>query len=155
MTSTDLWEINQGKRLIKRLKKFNCEPGEEYDFLLSAMRTAALNQIIKRAAVAGESLDNALLLAVCANDLISVPKRTPHLGYDLYRLLLSNGAQPGRIKSAMDSVLSAVYNKQDIDWRLFDSTSSLGCGVKAEPAMLTEPEFPTHPGFPETFRENY
>lgn len=144
------WEVNQGKRLIKRLRKI-CQPGEEYDFLLSAMRTAAVNMVIKRAAVAGESLDNALVLAVCANDLITVPKRSGFVGFDLTQLLMQNGAAPGRIKAALDSVLLAVYNNQPLDQSLFDRTSAIG--GRDEPK--NEPEFPTHPGFPATFRDNY
>lgn len=150
----ELWEVNQGKRLIKRLRKVNVRPGEEYDFLLGAMRSCAMGLIVQQAQAAGASAEDATGFAVAANDAIKVPEKTGHPGRDLYLLLLNNGAAPGRVKSAMDCVLAATFGWARFDQSMFSVQSTLG-----KPGIIAEEtaEFPTHPGFPsnDPIRENY
>lgn len=149
-------EVNQGKRLIKRLHKVNVRPGQEVDFLLGAMRSCAMGLIIEKARAAGASAEDATGFAVAANDAITVPEPTGHTGLDLYRLLMFNGAAPGRVKAALDCVLAATFGWAKFDQALFSMHSTLG---KIEQVAMPESdvEFPTHPGFPsnDPIRENY
>lgn len=105
MSNAEVWEINQGKRLLKRMHKCGVRPGAEYGFLLQALKNAAAVVALDQAKGHGASPEGATASAVAAMQRIKVADISGHPGRDLYALLVANGASPGRCKAELDKVL--------------------------------------------------
>lgn len=137
----DLWEVNQGKRLIKRLHKCGVRPGQEFDFLLHAIKTSEATIAVDQAKGQGSTPEAATAAAMAAMDRVKTVERTGHVGCDLFRLMVENGASPGRVKTNLDKVLFAAG--------VTDSNP-----VQVVRTDVESPDY-TADRFPESPRDNY
>lgn len=103
--SANTWEVNQGKRLIKRLHKVGVRKGSELPFLTQALKTAAATVAVDYAKGLGATPEAASLAALEAVAKVKEVQPSSSVGFDLCRLLMANGAVVGRVKSELDKVL--------------------------------------------------
>lgn len=144
----ELWEANQGKRLIKRLHKCGVKPGHEVAFLIQALRTSAATVAIDQAKREGKTADESTALAVEAISRVKLPAHPcSHIGQTLFDILVVNGSAPGRVKSELDKVLYVA-----------GITSDIGLVHKVDPVEpkpdVESPDY-TADRFPSVPRENY
>lgn len=99
------WEVNQGKRLIKRLQKSGVAPGLELAFLHQALMNAAAAVAVDQAKGEGLSAEESTARAMAMMGTIKEVEPSGHMGLDCYRLLVANGSAPGRVKAELDKVL--------------------------------------------------
>jgi hypothetical protein len=112
-TESELWDRNQGKRLIKRLKKHGIGESQQFDALFHLIRTGAAKIATGAAKRAGASADESMAMAIQALNGAKTVERTGNLGFDLTRLLMANGAPVGRIKSALDDILAVAKGEPE------------------------------------------
>lgn len=110
MSDNTDWEtsklaINQGKRLIKRMRKLNVIPGREYPMLLDIVKQAYLKDRLNLWREANLPADAAMKMAMDDVAAMKIPVTTGHAGRDLFELLVSIGVPPGRCKSALDELI--------------------------------------------------
>lgn len=139
-TNPELWEVNQGKRLLKRLKSVGVKPGDELAFVLQALRTSAATVEVAKAKRDGKSPEESTGLALEAVARVKVVEGSGHNGLDVYRLLVENGAAPGRVKAELDKVL-------------FVAGITNGCPSELAPPVES-PDYEAD-RFPSGHRENY
>lgn len=96
---------NQGKRLIKRLRKCGVAVGNELEFLTQALRTSAATVSVDFAKGQGKTPEEATAAALEAMGKVKAVEPSDNLGFDLARLLMVNGAAAGRVKAELDKVL--------------------------------------------------
>lgn len=99
------WEVNQGKRLIKRLRSSGVIAGMELAFLHQALMTAAAAVAVDTAKGEGLSAEESTERAMAMMQSIKHVEPSGHMGLDCYRILVANGSAPGRVKSELDKVL--------------------------------------------------
>lgn len=134
----ELWEVNQGKRLLKRLKAVGVKPGEELSFTLQALITSAATVAVAKSKRDGEAPEKATEAAMAAMGTIKPVAASNHPGVDLVNLMVVNGAAPGRVKAELDKVLFVAGITND-------------CPYDMRPANPDEDRFPKH----SVPRENY
>ena len=139
-TNPELWEVNQGKRLIKRLKSVGVTSGDELAFVVQALRTSAATVEVAKAKRDGKTPEESTAIAMEAVGRIKLVEGTGHHGLDVYRLLVENGAAPGRVKAELDKVL-------------FVAGITNGCPSEIAPSVES-PDY-TADRFPSGHRENY
>lgn len=105
MSNLELWEINQGKRLLKRMHKCGVQKGLEFQFLFQALKNAAAVVAVDIAKGQGCTADQATAAALEAMQRVKPVDLGEHSGEACFRLLVENGAAPGRCKSELDKVL--------------------------------------------------
>jgi len=99
------WEVNQGKRLLKRLHNSGVMVGMELAFLHQALMTAAAAVAVDQAKGEGLSAEDSTARAMAMMSSIKHVEPSGHMGLDCYRILVENGSAPGRVKAELDKVL--------------------------------------------------
>lgn len=105
LATINSWEVNQGKRLLKRLHNSGVMVGMELAFVHQALMTAAAAVAVDQAKGEGLSAEESTERAHAMMTSIKHVEPSGHMGLDCYRILVANGSAPGRVKAELDKVL--------------------------------------------------
>jgi len=97
----------QGKRLIKRLRKYGLKEEGMREGLVRIMREGIYKAESVTAYSNGASAEDAHARGAAAMAAIKTVEPSVSLGGDLFGILVVNGAAPGRCKSDLDNILFA------------------------------------------------
>lgn len=103
-------QLDQGKRIIKRIRKLNVLEGKEYEFLLGALRQATMHVALTQARQANHSPEVAMMIAQEARARVQEVPAEAVPGRRLYMLMVANGSRPGRVKSEVDGLLDMLFS---------------------------------------------
>lgn len=102
-------ELDQGKRIIKRLKKSGVAENAQYEFLFGALQQAVVRVTMIQARQAGRTTSVAMMMATEARSRVAQAEPGPILGRRLYDLMVANGSTPGRVKRDVDGLLDMLF----------------------------------------------